>query len=395
MKLLHIIASVDPETGGPVAGIVAQHGATLHMNVERHVVSLDAPDAPFLTDFPLPVHALGPKAAGPLKRYGYAPRFAPWLKQNIGAYDAAIVEGLWNYTAFGAAMVLPSSRTPYFLFTHGMMDPWFRRRYPIKHLAKQGSWLLCEGRLLSGARAVWFTTEEERRLARGQFHGWPPYREEVVGFGACAPPALSSEQAQAFAAALPALAGRPYLLFLSRIHEKKGCDLLLDAFARHAAIAPDLQLVIAGPDQEGRVAALQARAKELGIDARVHWPGMLTGDAKWGAFYGARAFILPSHQENFGIVVAEALACGKPALITDKVNIWREVDDAKAGLIETDDVAGVSNLIARFLALAPEAEAAMSNHARACFARHFDVAATAPRLIESIKRHRAETGARR
>ncbi len=134
-------------------------------------------------------------------------------------------------------------------------------------------------------------------------------------------------------------------LFLGRIHRKKGCDMLIDAFAKVAADDPDLYLVMAGPDQQQWSAKLKQTAANLGIKNRVFWPGMVTGDAKWGAFYGSEAFILPSHQENFGIAVAEALACGKPVLLADKVNIAEEIAEDGAGLMELDTPDGTLQLL--------------------------------------------------
>ena len=112
--------------------------------------------------------------------------------------------------------------------------------------------------------------------------------------------------------------------------------MLIDAFAKVAADDPELHLVMAGPDQQQWSAELQQTAAKAGIAARIHWPGMITGDAKWGAFYGAEAFILPSHQENFGIAVAEAMACGTPVLLSDKVNIAEEIANDGAGFMEPD-----------------------------------------------------------
>jgi glycosyltransferase involved in cell wall biosynthesis len=302
----------------------------------------------------------------------------------LDRYDAAIVHGLWNYAPFAASRVLPGGPLPYFVFTHGMMDPWFRQTYPLKYLAKIGFWLLAEGRLLAGARNVFFTSEEERRLARGQFPFWR-YNEQVVGYGTAAPSAAPEDQCAAFSAMTPELGDRPYLLFLSRIHRKKGCGLLIDAFAKVADQRPDLQLVIAGPDQEGLVTVLQERARALGVADRIHWPGMLRGDAKWGAYRGAEAFILPSHQENFGIVVAEAMACRAPVLITNKVNIWREIEAAGAGLVENDDADGAEALLRRWLAMDAGQQAAMRDAALRTFRSHFDVATVAPALIQTIK----------
>lgn len=125
-------------------------------------------------------------------------------------------------------------------------------------------------------------------------------------------------------------------MYLSRIHQKKGCDLLLEAFAKVASTDPDLHPVMAGPDQTGWVLKLKAHAARLGIADRVAWLGMLQGDDKWGAFYSAEAFCLPLHQEYFGVVVAEAMVCGKPVLISNKVNIWREIEVDGADIVQSD-----------------------------------------------------------
>jgi glycosyltransferase involved in cell wall biosynthesis len=153
---------------------------------------------------------------------------------------------------------------------------------------------------------VFFATEEERRLARQSF--WPfRCRERVVAFGTKDLAGSADAQIAAFRALLPQLAGREFLLFLSRIHPKKGCDLLIRAFATAAAENKELHLVMAGPDSVGWKSRMMRIAEDLGVANQIQWPGMLRGDQKWEAFRAAEAFVLPSHQENFGFVVAEAM----------------------------------------------------------------------------------------
>src|SRR5665213_1564111 len=190
MKILHLIDSVDPRRGGPIEGIV-RHDEVARPIARREIASLDPPDAAYLKDFPLPVHALGeshpPIPLRPLVHYRFSRKLIPWLENNVDSYDAVIVNGLWNYAACAASIVLPRKKTPYFVFTHGMLDPWFRATYPLKHLGKQLSWWLAEGRLLSGSTAVLFTSEEEMTSARGMFLGYR-YRGEVVPYGTKRPP---------------------------------------------------------------------------------------------------------------------------------------------------------------------------------------------------------------
>ena len=381
MKLLHVLPSLDPAGGGPMEGVLQSGLACVRLGHQVEIVTLDDPAAEFLVGYPLRVHALGPAQSS----YRYAARYVPWLRAHAADYSAVIVNGLWQYHAFGAWRALRKSPVPYFVFTHGMLDPWFKKAYPLKHAKKWLYWPWADYRLLRDARAVLFTCEEERLLARRTFWLYRA-REEVVAFGTAAPPTDAERLREAFLARHPQLRGRQLLLFLSRIHEKKGCDLLLDAFARVAADHAALHLVMAGPDQTGWQAALQARAESLGIADRVSWPGMLRGDQKWGAFYAANAYLLPSHQENFGIAVAEALGCGLPVLISDKVNIWREIDEAGAGMVETDSVDGTERALRRWLGLAPPQQAEMGQRASALFERRFTVEAMAASLLDVVGR---------
>jgi glycosyltransferase involved in cell wall biosynthesis len=119
-------------------------------------------------------------------------------------------------------------------------------------------------------------------------------------------------------------------------------------------------------------------------DGMISFPGMLTGDVKWGALSAAEAFVLPSHQENFGIAVAEALACGTPVLISNKVNIWREIEADGAGYVENDDLAGTVNSLKHWLATPPDARSAMRGNATKSFANRFEIERATDSLLAAI-----------
>ena len=390
MKYLHLIPSVDPSGGGPIEGALRLHEALVALGHSGEFACVDHPDAPFVAAFPARTHALGPAS----NRYGYSAQLVPWLSGHAGNYDAVIVNGLWQFPGFAARRALGGSTTPYFVFTHGMLDPWFKRRYPLKHLKKWLYWPWGEYRVLRDAAAVLFTCDEERLLARQSF--WL-YRcnEVVVSYGTSSPPTNADELERTFFASFPELQGKKLFLFLGRIHEKKGCDLLIEAFANVCAGRPDIRLVMAGPDQEGWMPQLQQMAKGLGISDQVVWPGMLSGDLKWGAFYACDVFCLPSHQENFGIAVVEALACGRPVLISDKVNIWREIEADQAGLVATDSLDGTIDLLQRWLVASPERVAQMRTAARQCFDERFRIDAVASKLAQVVLAHTAAKGSPR
>ena len=265
-----------------------------------------------------------------------------------------------------------------------MLDPWFKKNYPLKHLKKWLYWIWGEYLVLRDAKAVIFTCEDERVLARQSF--WL-YRvnEVVTSYGTASPPMEIENLKEMFFLKYQKLQGMRLILFLSRIQEKKGCDILIEAFSKIAFKHNNLHLVMAGPDQDGWITTLQAMIVKLGISDRISWLGMLQGDMKWGAFYAAEVFCLPSHQENFGIVVAEALACGKPVLISNKVNIWREIKMDAAGFIDEDTVDGTVRNLERWLALSPEDYSAMVSRAICTFRFRFHIDRAAHRLLEIIK----------
>lgn len=377
MKVLHVLPSVDPKGGGPMEG-VRQYGAKLlELGHSVEVVSLDDPAAEFVGAFPLKVHALGPTVS----KYGYNSKLRPWLEAHAGNYDRVVVNGLWQYHSYAAWRALRGTGIPYFVFTHGMLDPWFKSNYPLKHLKKLLYWPWAEYRVLRDAEAVLFTSEEERLLARQSFKRYRA-RELVVAYGTALPPPKDAAMSAKFLEQHPELRDRRIILFLSRIHEKKGCDLLIEAFAEVARSEAKLQLVIAGPDQTKWVPQLQQLASKLGVADKVTWLGMVRGDQKWGAFYCAEVFALPSHQENFGIAVAEALGCGLPVLISNKVNIWREVQSADAGLVAPDSLAGTKTLLREWLAKTPAQRLRMGEAAKQLFASRFTVDAMARSLLE-------------
>jgi glycosyltransferase involved in cell wall biosynthesis len=379
MKILRSIHSVNPALGGPIESVKQSSAMLARRGHDVEIISLDAPADPWVRDCPMPVHALGPGRGS----YGFAPRFSRWIRERHAHYDAVIVQGLWQYSSFGVWRALRGTPTPYFVFTHGMLDPWFKRTYPLKHFKKLLYWPWAEYRVLRDAAAVLFTSEEERRLARESFS---LYRcnEVVVNYGTAAPGIDLAAAREDFFSSFPRLRGRRFLLFLGRLHEKKGCELLIKAFVARNSSRTDqsLDLVIAGPFADD--AYLENLKRLAPTGSGITFTGMLAGNPKWGAISAADAFILPSHQENFGIAVVEALACGTPVLISNKVNIWREIAADEAGYVENDDLTGTARLIERWVAATPDARAAMKENARKSFARHFEINHATDSLLEVL-----------
>jgi glycosyltransferase involved in cell wall biosynthesis len=368
MKILRVISSINPENGGPINGLINSSSELVKRGHSVDVLCLDDPDLDYVRNFDFPVVAI----KGTVGRYGYSSFFSEWLRQSVSKFDVVVIHGLWQFHSCAAARACVVKGVPYVVFTHGMLDPWFTLQSKSNLVKKNIYWKLIENRTIKSASNVLFTSEEEKQLARSTFS---PYlsAEKVVAYGSPTPDIDKDIAKISFLNDFPNLKGKEFGLFLSRIHAKKGVDLLIEALAKIRNLPDNFVLAIAGPDSNGLQAKLTRMIKELGLEHRIVWLGMLSGNAKWGAYHAADVFILPSHQENFGIVVAEALSTATPVLITNKVNIWREIKFASAGFVEEDDVAGVGKLIKRWLVLSKTEKEQMSDSALLCYESNFSI----------------------
>jgi glycosyltransferase involved in cell wall biosynthesis len=377
LKILQLVDTLDPSGGGVATAVLDLSRGMPKRGHKVDIVVLDDPNAPWLADVGLPVRALG---AG-LTSYRYSSKLLPWLKKHGGDCDRVIVNGMWQYLSFAAWRRYAGSTIPYFVFPHGMLDPWFKESFPLKHLKKWLYWPWADYRVLRDAAAVVFTSEEECLLARKSFWLYR-VRESVSPLGVKAAAQASAEAREDLFQRFPQLRNKRLLLFLGRLHPKKGCDILIEAFGQ---VGDDsVSLVLAGPDQVGWRTELQQRVDSLKITERVVFTGMLQGDIKQAALDAADAFILPSHQENFGIAVVEALAAGLPVLISNRINIWREIDQDRAGYVESDDFSGAARLLNRWIAAPENVRDDMRANARRCFEQRFEINKAVDSLLEVL-----------
>jgi glycosyltransferase involved in cell wall biosynthesis len=371
-SILHLIDSLDPAAGGPVEFVRAvsrEHAAMGH-----HVCAglLTWPDHPA----PEGIEIAWAGSKTHFGGYGFRTGLIAWLRAEARRHDAIFVHGLWQYHGAAASLALSSRDTPYYLFPHGMLDPWFAADR-ARHFKKRLYWEAVEKRVTRKARALLFTSAAEMARAPSTF-GAPWRAQHVVGLGVADPPPDAESQREAFLNRFPQLRGRRIILFLGRIDRKKGCDLLARAFA---AINPDgFELVFAGPCADP---GYRTEIEQTG--ARAHFTGMLEGPEKWGAFRCTEVFALPSHQENFGIAVTEALACGLPVLLSTAVDIHPAVIASGAGFAEAADLAGTRRLLERWIALIPADRARMKIAAGHCFRSNYHITEAAARMLSLME----------
>lgn len=396
---------MNPKYGGISQAIRNYEFGLKNSKIHRDVVCFDTPkDARHWTE----EGSLNLIALGEVKNiWQYHPKFRLWLLNNMTQYDSVIIHGLWlfhSYMTIKVLTILKSKETKapkVFVMPHGMLDPWFQKDTSRRLKAIRNSiyWHLIEKKVINNANGLLFTCQDELELAKTTFNGYHPKKAINIGLGIAPPPIHTKEMEYAFNTHYPSRGvevnnlskRKPYLLFLSRIHPKKGLDLLLDAYkqileSNKKYTMPLPELVIAGPGIDtayGKDMLKKVNESEV-LKQRVHFVGMVSGDSKWGALYGCEAFILSSHQENFGIAVAEALSCGKPVLISNQVNIWKEIDSCGAGIVNEDSVKGTVKSLETFLSLSKADLDNMKSQAIFAYKQFFDVQVTADNLIKAI-----------
>jgi len=266
--------------------------------------------------------------------------------------DLVHAHGLWDGATLAGSILADRAGCPLVVATHGMLADWaFRHRAAKKALP----WLLWERRALAGADVLEAKSATEVRgfVARGLRN-----RAEVIPVGLEIPP-------------LPPRAGAVgprECLFLSRIHPVKGIDILLRAWAR--ARPAGWRLVVAGPDAEGYEGEMKRLAEQLGLGDAVAFVGPKYGGEKWGAMRRAELFVLPSHTENFGLVVAEALAMEVPCITTTGTP-WADLPRLGLGWCVDAAEAPLAGALREATALPPEALGRMGGAGRRFVAETF------------------------
>jgi glycosyltransferase involved in cell wall biosynthesis len=318
MNILHLIATLAPESGGPaqacleMANAVAARGHSIAIYTTDFGGALPATVArhPSVEIRTFPVQ--WPRAWKP------STPMAKAIAEEVERYDVVHLHSLYLFHDWVGGIMARRARVPYIVRPHGLLDPYIWQRHRLRKMVMEA---LFQTRVLNHASAIHYTSELEREIS-APYAGPAPARVVPLGVSLDALEDLPSPGS--FTAKFPAVTGKRIVLFLSRLHEKKGLDLLIPAFAAVRRGIPDLHLVIAGPD-DGALERTRTAVREHGIEGDVTFTGMLKGEDKLAAFAAASIFTLPSYSENFGIAVVEAMAAGLPAIITDQVNIHRDI----------------------------------------------------------------------
>jgi glycosyltransferase involved in cell wall biosynthesis len=371
MRILHVLPTLDPAAGGPPRIAMSLAAATARLGHAVSLLSYAGPavgggDGVSIETLPAP---------GRIERLtGRGARRA--LDRLVPAFDGVHLHDVWTAVSRAAMAAAVAARVPFVLLPNGMLDPWsLRQKAWKKRLVLAGG----HRRLMDRAAFIHLgNVDEERGVRLAGLTAPAVIIPNGIDPGEFDPPPAPG----AFHAARPELAGRPYVLFLGRLHFKKGLDHLSAAFAIIAAKYPDVQLVVAGPD-DGAAKPFRSAVAAAGLADRVHLTGPIFSTARYAALAGAAVFCLPSRQEGFSIAILEAMACGTPVVVSDACH-FPEVATAGAGEVVPLDPAAVAAGLDRVLSN-PD-RAAMGRAGRAMVLERYTWPIVAGQLVAAYGR---------
>lgn len=347
MRILHVIPSLASRGGGPAKAVIEMCRELLRRGEDVEIYTTDS-DIDGRLEVPLgrAVSVRGVSVtyfkASLNNYYKISLSIAAALKSTLPRYDLVHINSLYQFSSTMAACYCRRYGIPYIIRPHGTLDPYLYRRHRFRKSVYE---LLIERRNLAAAAMVHFTSVEEMELAQSlglAFHG----TVAPLGLETDETPPGCGEIADA---AWPVIKGHKVILFLGRINFKKGLDILAHAFGQIRRHRSDVHLVIAGADNEGLQKEVRSWLTEQGVLDAVTFTGMVVGELKAALLQRAVMFVLPSYSENFGIAVVEAMSAGLPVVISNKVNIWSDIETAGAGLVVNIDAVELAAAMERLL----------------------------------------------
>lgn len=383
MKILQIIPSISLIYGGPSQMV---RGLSAALAAQGHEVTLlttnsngDNGQAPLAVPLNEPVEQDGYQIryypCAPFKRYKYSAPLITWLKANAHQYDIAHIHALFSPLSSIAAKTCRKAGLPYILRPLGTLDPSDLKK---KALAKKLYASLLEAPNIGGAAALHFTSAKEQQTA--ERFGHRP-KDFILPIGVTLPELQDPNLPEQLKAEYGLPTDRPLLLFLSRIAPKKGFDLLLPALEQLLAEGLDFHLILAGgnPQDPAYEQGIYDKINRSSLKAHVTRTGFVGGDRKRTLLSLADLFVLPSYYENFGIAAAEALAAGVPVVISEGVDIHKDVTATESGWVHQCSVESLVEQL-RHGIKNPAERAIRSENAKRCAAERYGWAAIAQQL---------------
>jgi len=384
MRIVHVIITLDPAWGGPPRVAARMAAAQAALGHEVRILSYGTPQIQqAVKEMTASIPGFSGVDLDYLEATGWketlhAASARARLRELLGRFDVVHIHNVWDSIVRAGAAEAQRRGKPYFIQPNGILDVWCMQQ---KRLKKLLALRLIYRRMLDGAAGLCLGNDDERQAIAPLGLKAPA---TLVPLNAVFPEEVKHlPPAGNFYKRYPQLNGQPFIVFLGRLHMKKGLDFLADSFGIFAKSNPTTHLVVIGHD-EGARADFQQRIAQQGVQDRVHLVGPLHGEAKWEAFRDAACFTLPSRQEGFSIAITEALACGLPVVISNECH-FPEVAQAGAGEVVELNARKIAEAFGRVFA-GDATRACMSQAAQRLVETRFNCLLAARDLVDVYQR---------
>ena len=363
IKILSIIDSLSLRDGGPSHSLIdmalankandIQHDILyigdkekISINKEIKIISLE--DSKF--------------------KYGFSIKLILWLLNHKNSYNLFIIHGIWQFITLISRMIIPNK---YLVFTHGMLDPYFGKEN-FKTIKKKIYWNLFERKNLLMAKYVLLNSAKELTQLNKTFVNTIGIKYKLVNYGLFPRKIDFNKCEKKFSKKFNFINRKRFILFIGRIHPKKGCFLMVKAFAKIKNIN-NFKLLIAGDTNNLYAKEIKNFIIKKKLHDKVYFLNFLKDEIKWGAIRKAKYTILPSHGDNFGVSIVESLFAGTPVICSNKVGISDIIRQNNAGIIISDNINSIKLAIEKVVNINQKKSDLQSSNSIKCFNNNFNL----------------------
>tara|TARA_B100001094_G_C18120413_1_gene766529 strand:- start:278 stop:1411 length:1134 start_codon:yes stop_codon:yes gene_type:complete len=367
-KILKITTTLDPSFGGPSKGVI---NTAIHLVKRGYYVDIVTIDKNKfnLKELKKKIRIVNfKKYIG--NNYRFSLDFFFWLIKNRNKYEYFVVHGLWQFPTLAARLLI---KKKYYVYTHGQLDPYFALDIK-KKIKKILYWLFVEHRNLENSRSILLTTLGEKLNLNKTFVNTKRIKKKVTEYGIYPQKKFDKQKViSKFYKKFKFLKNKNFFLFLGRIDEKKGCDIIIEAVKKLKNKLDSLVIIVGPAPNKIYKNKLINLVKSYNLTSKIYFFDPLYGNLKWVLISLSKAMLLPSHGENFGIALVESLSMAKPVITSNKVNIYKDILNYKCGLISNDNIDSFSRKLLILDRMNINEYSSLSINAKKCFNEKFNL----------------------